>query len=76
MSDSPLPALEGILAAIGRVAVAVSGGVDSTTLAAVAHRVLGGDAEMWHAVSPAVPPEATARVRALAGRLPLAPLAL
>ena len=69
MSESPLPALEGILAAIGRVAVAVSGGVDSTTLAAAAHRVLGDDAEMWHAVSPAVPPEATARVRALAGRL-------
>ncbi len=63
-----IEALEDILAGIGGVAVAVSGGVDSTTLAAVAHRRLDGGAEMWHAVSPAVPAEATARVRALAAR--------
>lgn len=59
-------ALAGIVAEIGDVAVATSGGVDSTTLAVVAHRVLGQRATMMHAVSPAVPPEATARVRALA----------
>ncbi|HMM74888.1 MAG TPA: adenine nucleotide alpha hydrolase [Gammaproteobacteria bacterium] len=48
--------------------VAVSGGVDSLTLAALAQRRLGHAAHMVHAVSPAVPPAATARVRALAAR--------
>ncbi len=54
--------LDAVLASIGAVAVAVSGGVDSMTLAVAAGRRLGGRAEMVHAVSPAVPPEATARV--------------
>jgi uncharacterized protein len=58
-------ALGRILAPMDRIAVAVSGGVDSTTLAALAHRVAGPRARMMHAVSPAVPPEATERVRAL-----------
>ena len=58
--------LESILRTLGPVAVAVSGGVDSLTLATVAHRTLPGDVEMFHAVSPAVPREATDRVRALA----------
>jgi uncharacterized protein len=52
---------------LGRVAVAVSGGVDSMTLATLAVRTLGRDAMLAvHAVSPAVPAEATARVRAQA----------
>jgi uncharacterized protein len=63
------PALSGlsdVLASIGSVAVAVSGGVDSLTLAAAASRTLGPAVEMFHAVSPAVPAEATERTRRLA----------
>lgn len=55
--------LESVIADIGTVGVAVSGGVDSMTLAVVAFRMLGSDARMLHAVSPAVPEDATARVK-------------
>ncbi len=60
--------LEVVLRDIAEVAVAVSGGVDSMTLAFLAHRTLPGRAAMMHAVSPAVPPEATDRVRGYAER--------
>jgi len=50
----------------GPLAVAVSGGVDSMTLATFAHRTEGSRVEMFHAVSPAVPREATERVERLA----------
>ena len=60
--------LEEVLRGIGPVAVAVSGGVDSLTLATFANRTLRGEVEMFHAVSPAVPKQATDRVRALAVR--------
>jgi len=63
-----LAALDGVLRSIGEVAVAVSGGVDSLTLAAAAHRALAGRASMYHAVSPAVPSEATERTRQVAAR--------
>ncbi len=63
-----LAALEAVLRDIGRLAVAASGGVDSMTLAVVAGRTLGRDMAVFHAVSPAVPPEATARVRRWAAR--------
>ncbi len=46
----------------GPFAVAVSGGVDSMTLAVVAHRADPGT-QIFHAVSPAVPGQATERVR-------------
>lgn len=49
------------------MAVAVSGGVDSMTLAVVAHRVQP-ETQIFHAVSPAVPPQATARVKIHAAR--------
>ena len=68
----PLPAsvstLNAVLDDIGRAAVAVSGGVDSMTLALLAGRRLGADCAMFHAVSPAVPAEATARVQEYAVR--------
>ncbi len=47
-------------------AIAVSGGVDSLTLASFAHHHRPGAARMFHATSPAVPSDATARTRALA----------
>ena len=67
-SDAALAALDRTLSGLAPVAVAVSGGVDSMTLAFVAHRLLEGRAQMLHAVSPAVPPDGTARVRAYAAR--------
>jgi len=51
-----------------RLAVAVSGGVDSMTLAAVAHEVLGDRLLVVHAKSPAVPLEASVRVQEYAVR--------
>jgi pyridinium-3,5-biscarboxylic acid mononucleotide sulfurtransferase len=66
--ETKIARIEAVLDELGKVAVAVSGGVDSTTLAFIAHRRLGKDAVMIHATSPAVPPEGTARVRALAAR--------
>lgn len=60
--------LESVLAGLGPVAVAVSGGVDSLTLATLAHRLAPSATLVVHAVSPAVPEEATARVRAEGAR--------
>ena len=65
-SHSSLARLESILRQLDRAAVAVSGGVDSLTLARVAHNVLGDNVTMYHATSPAVPAEATQRVCSLA----------
>jgi uncharacterized protein len=62
-----LHALERHLDGFERVAVAASGGVDSMTLAVVANRRLRG-VDVFHAVSPAVPAEATSRVREHARR--------
>jgi len=59
-------ALSTVLSGLDRTAIAVSGGVDSMTLATVAHQVLGDRSEMFHAVSPAVPAEATHRVEGMA----------
>lgn len=63
-----LDALHRSLDAAAPAAVAVSGGVDSMTLAFLAHRRLGADVSMFHAVSPAVPEAATARVKAYGER--------
>ncbi|NLS00892.1 adenine nucleotide alpha hydrolase [Rhizobium sp. P38BS-XIX] len=61
--------LEAVLSSLPACAVAVSGGVDSMTLAVIAHRLLGSArVAIMHAVSPAVPAEATERVRLAAER--------
>jgi pyridinium-3,5-biscarboxylic acid mononucleotide sulfurtransferase len=66
-SESVQTRLAAVLSAIeASLAVAVSGGVDSVTLATFAHRAAGSRTEVFHAVSPAVPEEATERVKRLA----------
>jgi uncharacterized protein len=59
---STLSELEDYFAGKPPMAVAVSGGVDSMTLAVVAHRV-NPETQIFHAISPAVPAQATDRVR-------------
>ena len=67
-SDAALSRLQDTLREMGTMAVAVSGGVDSMTLAVVAHRVAPQRVRMIHAVSAAVPSQATVRVNEYAQR--------
>jgi uncharacterized protein len=67
--QSALARLEFQLRRYPSLAVALSGGVDSMTLASVAHRVRGDAVLLVHAMSPAVPVEASDRVREHAERL-------
>ena len=60
--------LRAVLEPMAEVAIAVSGGVDSLTLAAFTHRLGSVRATMFHATSPAVPSEATRRTQMLAGQ--------
>jgi uncharacterized protein len=64
-ASAPVSVLAALLRELAPVRVAVSGGVDSMTLALVAGRELADAVEVVHAASPAVPAEATARVRAV-----------
>jgi uncharacterized protein len=67
IETDPAQRLGAVLERLGPLAIAVSGGVDSMTLATFAHRLGPKKVTVMHAVSPAVPAEATARVRNLAG---------
>ena len=67
-ADDPEARLIAALDRYPELVIAVSGGVDSMTLAYVAHRFSSGKVSMLHAVSPAVPPHATSRVRSHAER--------
>ncbi len=60
--------LNAVLSRHDALTIAVSGGVDSMTLAHVAQSVLGSRVRMVHAISPAVPARATALVRDHAAR--------
>jgi len=57
-----LGSLTALIRDTGPAVVAVSGGVDSMTLSVIAHQTLNSNVQMFHAVSPAVPPDATTRV--------------
>lgn len=62
-----LSSLQAQLEGLGPIAIAVSGGVDSMTLAYVAHRV-NPRSQAFHALSAAVPASATERVKRYADR--------
>jgi uncharacterized protein len=66
---SRFAALQQALSRHARLGIAVSGGVDSMTLAHAAHRVLpSGSVTILHSATPAVQTDATARVRDHADR--------
>lgn len=67
-TEDLLERLQSWFGRVEAVQIAVSGGVDSMTLGLLAGRIPDCPARMLHARSPAVPPEATARVKRVADR--------
>lgn len=63
---SKLDGLEAVLQDLGSFVIAVSGGIDSTLLAVIAGRTRDLETQVFHAISPAVPPSATQRIRQFA----------
>lgn len=61
-----LARIHAVLDGIDHAVIACSGGIDSTLLALVANAHAPDRVTIAHAISPAVPPEATERVRVLA----------
>ncbi|MBV8576581.1 MAG: hypothetical protein JOZ58_16310 [Acetobacteraceae bacterium] len=68
MTDEMIAQLGSVLDRLGAVAIAVSGGVDSMTLAWFAHRRSPERVTLYQARSPAVPVAATERVRDYAAK--------
>ena len=62
-AKAQLQQLQSVLEEIGAFVIAASGGIDSTLLAVIAGRMDNLDVRVFHAVSAAVPPRATERVR-------------
>ncbi|MFC3165812.1 adenine nucleotide alpha hydrolase [Ciceribacter thiooxidans] len=62
-TESLIARLNAVFDSARPAAIAVSGGVDSMTLAFVAHRRMCADVTMFHAASAAVPVSATQRVK-------------
>ena len=65
---SAIDAVGRVLDTFDRAAVAVSGGIDSLTLATVAANRLGERVRMFHSLTASVPAQATARTRELAAQ--------
>lgn len=64
----PRRRIEAVLDTIGPLVIACSGGIDSMLLAVIAHRRAPARVTVAHAISPAVPQEATTRVHDWAAR--------
>ena len=62
-TNNDLIKLSDYLLMLGKVTVATSGGVDSMTLAYIAHNVLGSNAKIIHSLSSAVPSQDTERIK-------------
>lgn len=60
--------LRNVIKSYDKCAVAVSGGVDSMTLAILAHRMLPNHVTIYHAISAAVPGDAQERIKRYADR--------